>query len=295
MTNVDLTHRILALAERPAIAHHAGRRSARPRSPLRARHDQAARARLGAAGRRSTTGLAATVAWYRANEWWWRPIKEQDPAFRAYYQAQYRPQARARRLTPHGAGPTLVTGATGFVGGHCIDRLAGDAAARRLASARAAAAPDPAPAVTWEAGRSPRRARRSRRPSADASRRASTTSPARRTSARRGSTRRAASRDQRARHAHPARGRARTLASPCRVLVVTSGADLRVGRRADRRGLPARADESVRPLEARRRRARAARRGRGRPRRRHRAAVQPRGTAAERRISSSRASRGRSR
>ena len=34
-------------------------------------------------------GLSATVAWYRANEWWWRPIKEQDAAFRAYYQAQY--------------------------------------------------------------------------------------------------------------------------------------------------------------------------------------------------------------
>jgi dTDP-glucose 4,6-dehydratase len=34
-------------------------------------------------------GLAATVAWYRENERWWRPIKEQDPAFRAYYQAQY--------------------------------------------------------------------------------------------------------------------------------------------------------------------------------------------------------------
>jgi dTDP-glucose 4,6-dehydratase len=35
-------------------------------------------------------GLAETVAWYRKNEWWWRPIKEQDPAFRAYYNAQYR-------------------------------------------------------------------------------------------------------------------------------------------------------------------------------------------------------------
>jgi dTDP-glucose 4,6-dehydratase len=34
-------------------------------------------------------GLADTVRWYRENEWWWRPIKEQDPAFQAYYQAQY--------------------------------------------------------------------------------------------------------------------------------------------------------------------------------------------------------------
>jgi dTDP-glucose 4,6-dehydratase len=34
-------------------------------------------------------GLHDTVEWYRRNEWWWRPIKEQDPAFRSYYQAQY--------------------------------------------------------------------------------------------------------------------------------------------------------------------------------------------------------------
>jgi len=34
-------------------------------------------------------GLAATVDWYRRHESWWRPIKEQDPAFRAYYTAQY--------------------------------------------------------------------------------------------------------------------------------------------------------------------------------------------------------------
>jgi dTDP-glucose 4,6-dehydratase len=34
-------------------------------------------------------GLRDTVDWYRASEWWWRPIKEQDPAFTSYYQAQY--------------------------------------------------------------------------------------------------------------------------------------------------------------------------------------------------------------
>jgi len=33
-------------------------------------------------------GLAATVAWYRENDWWWRPIKEQDPTFREYYRTQ---------------------------------------------------------------------------------------------------------------------------------------------------------------------------------------------------------------
>ena len=34
-------------------------------------------------------GLAQTVDWYRRNDWWWRPIKETDPAFREYYAQQY--------------------------------------------------------------------------------------------------------------------------------------------------------------------------------------------------------------
>jgi dTDP-glucose 4,6-dehydratase len=34
-------------------------------------------------------GLAETVAWYVQNQWWWRPIKNEDPAFRAYYEGQY--------------------------------------------------------------------------------------------------------------------------------------------------------------------------------------------------------------
>lgn len=34
-------------------------------------------------------GLRDTVAWYQANEWWWRPIKERDPAYKAYIEAQY--------------------------------------------------------------------------------------------------------------------------------------------------------------------------------------------------------------
>ena len=35
------------------------------------------------------SGLAATVEWYRQNEWWWRPIKDGDAAFRSYYERQY--------------------------------------------------------------------------------------------------------------------------------------------------------------------------------------------------------------
>jgi dTDP-D-glucose 4,6-dehydratase len=34
-------------------------------------------------------GLHATINWYRENEWWWRPIKEADPAYRDYYETQY--------------------------------------------------------------------------------------------------------------------------------------------------------------------------------------------------------------
>ena len=34
-------------------------------------------------------GLKDTVAWYQKNEWWWRPVKERDPGYKAYIEAQY--------------------------------------------------------------------------------------------------------------------------------------------------------------------------------------------------------------
>src|SRR2546426_41930 len=37
-------------------------------------------------------GLRQTVDWYRANEWWWRPIRA--GAFRDYYEVQYRGQRK---------------------------------------------------------------------------------------------------------------------------------------------------------------------------------------------------------
>ena len=88
VTNVDLTHRILGLAGRPAslirpVADRPGhdRRYALDTTKLR---------RLGWVPReRFDDGLAGTVQWYRENPWWWRPIKEQDPAFREYYRQQY--------------------------------------------------------------------------------------------------------------------------------------------------------------------------------------------------------------
>ena len=86
--NVDLTHRILELVGRPTslirpVADRLGhdRRYAVDTTKLRA---------LGwTPAVPFEQGLADTVAWYRENEWWWRPIKERDEAFRAYYQSQY--------------------------------------------------------------------------------------------------------------------------------------------------------------------------------------------------------------
>jgi dTDP-glucose 4,6-dehydratase len=86
--NVDLTHRILQLLDKPTtlirrvedrLGHD--RRYALDTTKLRS---------LGWAPHHSfDTGLAETVAWYRENDWWWRPVKERDPAFKAYYEAQY--------------------------------------------------------------------------------------------------------------------------------------------------------------------------------------------------------------
>jgi len=86
--NVDLTKRILDCVGRPeslirSVSDRPGhdRRYALDTTKLRA---------LGWAPRVPfETGLRETVAWYRQNDWWWRPIKDADPAFRAYYDALY--------------------------------------------------------------------------------------------------------------------------------------------------------------------------------------------------------------
>jgi dTDP-glucose 4,6-dehydratase len=87
--NLDLTHRILAELNRPTslitpvedrLGHD--RRYSLDTTKLRALGWQPSHA--------FDEGLQTTVAWYRDNEWWWRPIKEADPAYREYYATQYR-------------------------------------------------------------------------------------------------------------------------------------------------------------------------------------------------------------
>ena len=88
LANLDLTQAILRIVGKPE--------SLIERVPDRPGHDRRYAldtAKLTALGWRPqvdfASGLNDTVEWYRANEWWWRPIRETDPSFRAYYETQY--------------------------------------------------------------------------------------------------------------------------------------------------------------------------------------------------------------
>jgi len=86
--NVDLTHQLLELVGKPKtlIKPVADRLGHDRRYSL----DTAKLESLGWTPReRFQEGLAKTVNWYRENEWWWRPIKDEDPEYRKYYQGQY--------------------------------------------------------------------------------------------------------------------------------------------------------------------------------------------------------------
>jgi dTDP-glucose 4,6-dehydratase len=86
--NIEMTHRILDTLGKPASLIRPV--ADRPGHDRRYCLDTAKLQALGwAPAVPFADGVRATVDWYRANEWWWRPIKEQDPAFRAYYEAQY--------------------------------------------------------------------------------------------------------------------------------------------------------------------------------------------------------------
>ena len=88
VSNADLTRRILQLLGKPeSLIRHVQDR------PGHDRRYSLDTAKLQALGWKPAVpfeqGLADTVEWYRQNEWWWRPIKQDDPAFKAYYEAQY--------------------------------------------------------------------------------------------------------------------------------------------------------------------------------------------------------------
>jgi len=86
--NVDLTSRILELVGKPESLVRAV--ADRPGHDRRYALDTSKLQRLGWRPLMPfDDGLRETVAWYRQNEAWWRPIKDADPRFRAYYDAQY--------------------------------------------------------------------------------------------------------------------------------------------------------------------------------------------------------------
>ena len=86
--NADLTTRILRLLDKPdTLIRHV---QDRPGHDRRYSLDTTKLQSLGWTPQVAfDRGLAETIAWYREHEWWWRPIKQDDPAFKAYYQAQY--------------------------------------------------------------------------------------------------------------------------------------------------------------------------------------------------------------
>ena len=92
MKNVDLTHQILEMLNQPTSLIQ----------PVRDRPGHDRRYCLDTTKLRSLgwkpnvafhDGLQAAVNWYRDNEWWWRPIKDEDPAFDTYYKKQYGQEA----------------------------------------------------------------------------------------------------------------------------------------------------------------------------------------------------------
>ena len=86
--NIEITRRVLRELDRPeSLIRFVDDRPGHDR-----RYSLDTR-KLAALGFRPSTpfdrGLAETVAWYRVHEDWWRPIKEKDAAYRAFYRSQY--------------------------------------------------------------------------------------------------------------------------------------------------------------------------------------------------------------
>lgn len=88
VANVDLTRRILRLLGKPESLIR--RVADRPGHDRRYSLDCAKLRALGWSPQVAfDDGLASTVEWYRTHEAWWRPVKEQSPAFREHYQKHY--------------------------------------------------------------------------------------------------------------------------------------------------------------------------------------------------------------
>ncbi len=86
--NVDLTHRILDILGRSLSLITPV--TDRPGHDRRYALDTTKLRRLGWRPEMPfDEGLVGVVRWYEQNDWWWRPIKQADPAFRAYHDAQY--------------------------------------------------------------------------------------------------------------------------------------------------------------------------------------------------------------
>ena len=68
----------------------------RARPPLLARRRRRRRRWDGRPQVPFTEGIAATVDWYRDNDWWWEPIRSGD--YREYYQRQYGQELRLLRF-----------------------------------------------------------------------------------------------------------------------------------------------------------------------------------------------------
>jgi dTDP-glucose 4,6-dehydratase len=88
MENIEITRRVLADLGKPEFLIRFV--DDRPGHDRRYSLDAAKLARAGFKPRTAIAdGLSRTIGWYRDHPEWWRPIKEKDAAFRAFYRTQY--------------------------------------------------------------------------------------------------------------------------------------------------------------------------------------------------------------
>jgi len=88
MENIEITRRVLAELGKPeSLIRYV---DDRPGHDRRYSLDAGKLARAGFQPRTAIAdGLSRTIRWYRDRPDWWRPIKEKDAAFRAFYRTQY--------------------------------------------------------------------------------------------------------------------------------------------------------------------------------------------------------------